>query len=48
MNEVWMKNQKFSDNYCNIVYSAQILLQAMTNNVRFTFSVSDTTQAVYK
>jgi hypothetical protein len=29
------------------IYNAQIFLQGMTKNVRFTFSVGDTTWAIY-
>jgi hypothetical protein len=43
-----MENHLVSDNDYNMVciYSAEILLQGMTNIVRSTFCVGDTTRAV--
>ena len=43
-----MEKHLVSDSNCNIVmYNAQISLLVMTNTIRFTISVSDTTQVVY-
>ena len=48
MIEIWMKQHLVSDIHCDIVINnAQIFVQGMTNNVRFTFRVDDTSRAVY-
>ena len=47
MIEIWMK-KLLSDNksqHCKI-YNAQMFLQDITNSVKFTFSVGDSTQGV--
>ena len=46
----WMKNHLVSDNKCNIVSLVMSFLkkkQGMANNVRLTFTIGDTTRAVY-
>ena len=48
MTEIWMKKRLVSDNNCNTVnlQCPIIFITKNDNNVKFTFSVSDTTQAV--
>ena len=45
-----MENHLVGDTNCNIVNleCPKTFLQGMTNNVRFSVSVSDTTHAIYK
>ena len=46
--KIWIEKHAVSNYACNIIiYNAQIVLQGMTNNVRYTFSVADTTRVVY-
>ena len=50
MIEIWMENHSMSDNICNLckfVMPNFFFTQGMTNNVRFTLSVSDTMRVVY-
>ena len=49
MIEMWMAVQLVSNDNCNIVnlYCPIFCLHGMRNNVSFTFSVGDTTRAVY-
>ena len=49
MIQVWMKDHLVSDNIYNTIKSIvpKYIFQGLMNNVRFTFSVGDTTRAVY-
>jgi hypothetical protein len=49
MIEIWMKINVVTDHSCNIEKNIQCLqfLLEMTNNIKFTFSIGDTTPAVY-
>jgi hypothetical protein len=47
---IWIKIHSVSDNqwqHNDKIYNAQMSLQEMTNNLRFTLSVADTTHVVY-
>jgi hypothetical protein len=48
MIEIWMKHHLGSDGYPLLqIYNVQVVLQGMTNNIKFAFSVGDTTLVLH-